>query len=86
MTDSVLLANPAEPPKVALIVSDPAGNLDVTSDARPSTNAAVPSLVDPIVNVTLPVGPPEADVTVAVSVTGSPEFDGFGEDVRVVVV
>lgn len=86
VTDPVLAPKPTEPPNVALMVSNPTGRVDVTSDALPPTKLAVPSFVDPIVNVTVPVGMPEADATVAVSITDSPEFDGFGDDMRVVIV
>ena len=37
-------------------------------------------------NTTEPVGVPAVDVTVAVNVTLCPEFEGFNEDVTLVVV
>ena len=46
----------------------------------------VPSIVAPSLKVTVPVGVPEADVTVAVNVTGWPESDGFTEVPICVVV
>lgn len=49
-------------------------------------NVPVPRVVAPSLNVTVPVGVPEAAATVAVNVTGEPTVDGFALEVRVVVV
>src|SRR2546427_12344532 len=59
-------------------------------DALPvAPSVAVPIVVAPSLNATVPVGTPVAGATgrtVAVSVTACPTVDGLGEDVRVVVV
>jgi hypothetical protein len=49
-------------------------------------NVPDPILVVPSKNVTVPVGVPEAVVTVAVKVTLWPKVDGLFDDVTVVVV
>ena len=46
----------------------------------------MPSTVAPSRNVTVPVGTPVADVTVARRVTACPVVEGFGVEVKVVVV
>ena len=47
----------------------------------------VPSVVDPSLNVTVPVGVPElVEVTVAVNVTDCPNVDGLGDEVSEVVL
>jgi hypothetical protein len=49
--------------------------------------AALPRDVVPFMNVTVPVGPlGEAELTFAVRVTDCPCSEGFGLEVRVVVV
>src|SRR2546428_14153245 len=55
-------------------------------EALPLTSVAVPSTVAPSRNVTVPVGTPAAEVTVAFRVTACPVVEGFGVEVRVVVV
>src|SRR5687768_13945653 len=70
----------------ATMVWLPAGSC-VVIDAMPLPfNVAVPSSVDPSTKRTVPVGVPEADDTVAVSVNGSPETVGFCDDASVVAV
>ena len=49
-------------------------------------NVAVPIVVAPSRNATVPVGVPAEPVTVAVKVTLWPAADGFREDVTVVLV
>jgi hypothetical protein len=49
-------------------------------------SAALPSAVAPEKNCTKPVGVPVVDVTVAVIVTVCPTVDGFGVEVKAVVV
>ena len=45
------------------------------------------SVVDPSINVTLPVGePPDAELTVAVSVTDCPNTEGLAEEFSTLVV
>jgi hypothetical protein len=53
---------------------DPASPLSVT----------VPSVVEPFLNVTVPVGVPPVEVTVAVKVTATPNGDGFSDDATAV--
>jgi len=69
-----------------VIVLDPAGRLDVVNVATPPLSAAVPSVVAPFLNVTVPVGTPAEELTVAVNVTDCPKADGFGDDVSDSVV
>ena len=52
----------------------------------PPLNVAVPSVVEPFLNVTVPVGVPLATVTVAVKVTDCPRVEGFIEEAKVVVL
>ena len=49
-------------------------------------SAALPSVVVPFLNVTVPVGTPPEEVAVAVKVTTCPEADGFCEEVSDSVV
>ena len=50
-------------------------------------SVAVPNVVEPLLNVTVPVGVPDwLAVTVAVNVTVCINAEGFAEDARVVVV
>src|SRR2546422_10635368 len=56
------------------------------SEALPLTSVTVARAVAPSLNVTVPVGTPAAEVTVALRVTACPVVDGFGVEVRVVVV
>src|SRR6266704_5010 len=59
----------------------------VVSVAMPEESSVpVPRLVAPSRNVTVPVGMPTGELTVAVKVTGWPKVDGFAEDTRAVVV
>src|SRR5262249_4752501 len=82
----------ASPEYVAVIESLPTGNAEVVSEAVNTvpfwTRGAVPSVVVPNLNVTVPVGAPAAALTVAVSVTDCPKTLGLAElasDVEVVV-
>ena len=63
-------------------------SVEVTKLAAPPLNVPVPSTVVPFMNETVSPfgGAPAAELTTAVKVTASPEVDGFGEDVSVVVV
>src|SRR2546428_11017193 len=59
----------------------------VVSVAMPEESSVpVPRLVAPSRNVTVPVGMPAGELTVAVKVTDWPKADGFAEDTRTVVV
>jgi hypothetical protein len=68
-----------EPAYVAVMEFVPTGAAEVASVATPEDRTAVPTLWPLIRNVTLPVGVPPVEVTVAVSVTVSPKLDGLGE-------
>lgn len=66
----------------------PTVRVETVSDAVPPARGAVPSEAPPkrnVINSPSGGGPP-AEVTVAVSTTAWPRDEGFGEDVRVVVV
>jgi hypothetical protein len=65
-----------------VIVLDPSGSVDVVNVATPPLSVAGPRVVAPFLNVTVPVGTPAEEVTVAVKVTVCPEDDGFGDEVR----
>jgi hypothetical protein len=68
------------------MVNVPTGSFVVVMIAVPLFRVALPSVVVPFVNVTVPVGPPgAAERTVAVSVTACPEIEGFGSELTVVV-
>jgi hypothetical protein len=56
--------------------------------ATPPVNENTPTLVDPVDKLTVPAGvlPEPEGFAVAVKVTDCPITDGFGEEVRVVVV
>ncbi len=54
--------------------------------ATPAERVDVPSVAAPSRNVTVPVGTPPGDVTVAVKVTNWPSMDGFRLDAIAVVV
>src|SRR5688572_21265340 len=84
----LLLVQSPTPVNAAVSTWLPAVSAEVVKDARPvaSTLTLEAHTVAPSVNVTLPRGVPEGEVTVAVKVTGCPSVDGFGDDVSVVVV
>src|SRR2546425_12356028 len=59
----------------------------VVSVAMPEESSVpVPRLAAPSRNVTVPVGVPAGELTVAVRVTGWPKADGFAEETRAAVV
>src|SRR5690242_10519715 len=64
----------------------PAARLEVENCAVPMLTPTVASVVLPPLNVTLPVGVPEPDVTVAVNVTDCPTLEGFCDEPSVVLV
>ena len=66
---------------VAVIRSLPSESVEVIRAATPLVTAEVPSVVDPVVNVTVPVTLPGSRVSVRV--TGLPGSDGLGEEVSV---
>src|SRR4030088_3293216 len=76
------------PPYVATIWCTPCDSEDVENVATPETIGALPSVVGPSVNVTVPVGEANAPFAgaVAVKVTVEPVVAGLGEAVTVSVV
>jgi hypothetical protein len=65
----------------------PRGSVEVVIVATPEVfNVALPMVVLPRLKVTVPPGVPAVEATVAVRVTGDPNVDEFGDEVRVVVV
>ena len=65
----------------------PTASEEVVRVAEPvESSMAVPIVDAPSLNVTLPVGVPAVELTLAVNVTACPNTDGFWEDARVVVV
>src|SRR4051812_22881703 len=77
-----LAVNLSLPPYPAVIVCVPAARSEVTSVATPSCSVPVPSVEEPSLNVTSPVGwpSPEGTVTVAVKVTNCPLSDAASDD------
>ena len=69
-----------------MIVCPPALSADVESVATPPDSVPVPRVAVPSLNVTVPVGVPVPEVTVAVNVTDCPNVLGFADDVSAVVV
>src|SRR4029077_10245237 len=59
--------------------------LPLTTDGAES-GIGDPRLAPSTTNCTVPVGVPDAALTVAVNVTASPEPDGFSDELTVVVV
>ena len=72
--------------KVAVTVSVPDGSTDVEIEALPPDKVAEPSVVEPYVKLTVPVGVIPLAVTVAVNATVVPLVEGFFDDAMVVVV
>ena len=64
----------------------PTASVDLVILAVPPLNTAAPSVVVPSRNFTLPVGTGPVLVTCAVNVTACPNCEGFGLELRVVVV
>ena len=50
------------------------------NDALPLLSVPVPRVVAPFLKVTVPVGVPAPDLTVAVNLTAAPNVDGFKEE------
>ena len=75
------------PPYAAVIEWLPLDRLEVLKFACPARfNVLDPRTTFPSRKVTVPVGTPPAEVTVAVKVTVCPRRDGLREEERVVVV
>ena len=64
----------------------PEGSVDNDSLAEPLTSEAVPSVTDPEVNVTDPVGNAVPDLTIAVKLTDVPTGAGLIEETNCRVV
>jgi len=87
MTDDVLVAWFGSPLYTAVIECEPPLSINVVMVAFPFPSSdCVPIELAPSLKVTLPVGVPALEATVAVNVTVCPKSDGFGSDVNVVVV
>src|SRR5579864_2819312 len=84
----LLLLQPVAPVKVAVMVLLPTARAEVLKAAWPEPSTAMfeARTVLPWVNVTVPTGMPEPEVTLAVKVTDWPNTDGLGEELTVVVV
>lgn len=54
--------------------------VEIANVALPLLSVPVPSVVELSLKVTVPVGVPPDDVTVAVKVTDSPKVDGFTDE------
>jgi hypothetical protein len=74
------------PAYTAVMLFAPAGRDDVTKIPLPLPKVSVASTVVPSMKVTEPVGMVVDEVTVAVSFTDSPAFDGFTDDTTTVDV
>jgi hypothetical protein len=68
------------------MLCEPELRVEIGKIALPLEIFAVPSTAVPSMNVTAPVDVAVDDVTVAVNLTSWPCFDGFREEVNVVVV
>jgi hypothetical protein len=81
MAADVLLAKALLPPYTALMLCFPLASADVLKVAVPVlSRVPVPTVVLPCWTLTVPVGTPIDEVTVAVNVTSWPTPDGFGEE------
>ena len=61
--------------------SSPSGSVELVRIATPPVTVEVPSVVEPLVNVTVPVAP--AGSSVSVKVTELPGRDGLEDEVNV---
>lgn len=68
------------PAYVAVMANVPAGSDEMFALPTPPTNVEVPRDVLPFMNVTLPLGVPTDEVTVAVKVTDCPYVEGFADE------
>ena len=67
-----------------MTTSLPSGSVELVRVATPLFTVAVPSVVEPVLNVTVPVAVPGSNVSV--NVTGLPGREGLGEELRADVV
>jgi len=63
---------------------NPCDSVEVVNFALPLLSVPVPRVVEPSLKVTVPMGVPPPDVTVAVKVTAAPSVDGFREEANAV--
>jgi hypothetical protein len=73
----------AFPPYTAVRESVPTLSVLLVKVALPPASAPLPKVRFPFMNVTVPVGVPDADETVAVNITACPKVDGFNAEVSV---
>ena len=83
-TADVLPAKLVSPAYTAVMGCEPAVSVVVVNVATPAASAPLPMGVPASRKVTVPLA--VADDTVAVKVTESPTFEGFNEELRIVVV
>jgi hypothetical protein len=74
-------AKNASPGYEAVMLDVPTGSAAVENVAAPAANVPGPSAAPPRLNVTVPVGVPEPDVSVTLNVTDWSHVDGFTDDV-----
>jgi hypothetical protein len=77
----VLPENDTVPPYTAIMPFVPMVGNAVVKVATPPASVAVPRVALPFLKVTVPVGVPDEEETVAVNVTGCPTAEGFTEEV-----
>ena len=85
----VLVTSFVDPPYTAVMECVPTDKFLVVKVATPPLSLPVPSVVEPSVNVTVPVGVPkpgDVAVTVAAKLTDWPNTDGLADDASTVVV
>src|ERR1051326_2182123 len=80
-----LFAHPVLPVKFAVITWVPTASAAVVNDAWPLATGTADA-VAPSWKVTVPLGVPAAELTVAVNVTLCPNTDGLGAELTVVLV
>ncbi len=85
-TAEVLPAKAAFAEYVAVMEWEPTTRSGVVKVAWPAARAPVPMAAAPSKNVTVPVGVPDALLTVAVKVTACPNTDGLSEEITLVLV
>ena len=82
----MLLLKFGSPPYAAVRLCVPGVRAEAWKAALPLASVPVPSVVVPSRNVTVPVGEPDEELTVAVRVTACPISDGFADDVTAVLL
>ena len=82
----VLAENTALPSYLAVMESVPTASVVAVKLAAPPDSVAEPSMMLPLLNVTLPLGVPADEDTVAVNTTGAPKLAEVGAAASAVVV